>query len=108
VANGDPTPTGSSGFLVSVITGAAALVAMFGVVAASFKVRDRKDKDIYDAIHAGDRALDERVRTQETLCSGVRGEVLTKLNAFEKSQAEQNTKLDKLVGWAENGGGERR
>lgn len=107
MANGDPTPTGINGVLASILTVAGALVAMFGVVIASFKVRDRKDKDIYDKIHAGDDALDERLRTQENLCSGVRGEVLTKLEAFEKSQAEQNTKLDKLVGWAKNGGGDR-
>jgi hypothetical protein len=105
VANGDPTPAGISGFVASIITAAGALVAMFGVVAASFKGRDRKDRDIYDKIHAGDDALDERLRAQETLCSGTRGEVLTKLAAFEKSQREQNKKLDKLVGWAENGGG---
>ena len=107
MANGDLTQTGVSGFLASIITAAGALVAMFGVVAASFKSRDRKDKDIYDKIHAGDDALDERLRTQESLCSGVRGEVLTKLEAFEKSQGEQNKKLDKLVGWAKNGGGHR-
>ena len=105
MANADPTPAGMSGFLVSIITAAGALVAMFGVVVASFKARDRKDKDIYDKIHAGDDALDERLRTQETLCSGVRGEVLTKLEAIEKGQAEQNKKLDKLVGWSESGGG---
>lgn len=107
MANGDPTASGASGFLISIITAVGALVAMFGVVAASFKGRDRKDKDIYDKIHAGDDALDERLRTQETLCSGTRGEVLTKLEAFEKSQREQNKKLDKLVGWAKNGGGRR-
>lgn len=106
MANGDLTQTGS-GFLISIITAVGALVAMFGVVAASFKGRDRKDKELYDRIHAGDDALDERLRAQETLCSGVRGEVLTKLEAFEKSQAEQNKKLDKLVGWAKNGGGHR-
>ena len=81
---------------------------MFGVVAASYKGRDRKDKEIYDTIHEGDDALDTRLRKQETLCSGVRGEVLARLKAFEKSQGEQNRKLDKLVGWAKNGGGDRR
>jgi len=100
--------TNISSNLVTILTTAGALVAMFGVVAASFKGRDRKDQKIYDTIHEGDDALDARLRTQETLCSGVRGEVLAKLDAFEKSQAEQNKKLDKLVGWARNGGGGRR
>lgn len=94
--------------LTALASTGSAIVGALAVVFAMVRSRSHKDGKIFDAIHEGDHALDERLRSQETLCSGVRGEVLTKLEALEKSQAEQNRKLDKLVGWGPNGEGGRQ
>lgn len=91
----------SASSVMTILLSAASGIAGIVATAAGFtRARARKDKD-----------FDDRLRKQEVKCAGVSAEVLTRLDALDTLQTEQNSKLDKqkkgidyLVGWARNGG----
>lgn len=98
-----PAEIDSTAFTALASAGSA-IVGALAVVVAMVRARSHKDGKIFDAIHAGDRALDTRLRSQETTCSETRGMVVTELRAIHKTLDRHTEKLDRLI---ENGGGQR-